>query len=125
MEIGNALLRSMKTFAWLLIGMILFQSCISIKSITVDEAIQNERKVRIKTIEGEKYQYKKLVWRDSVLYGVKKVAGFGLVEQDLTQLHINKITTMSPGVTALNIVLIFVSTVLALMIMCGSFCWNF
>ncbi len=122
MEIGNALLRSMKTFAWLLIGMILFQSCISIKSITVDEAIQNERKVRIKTIEGEKYQYKKLVWRDSVLYGVKKVAGFGLVEQDLTQLHISEINPKSPEATVLLIVLIFGLLNVILSIACSGFC---
>ena len=98
--------KPLKSITCLLITLILSQSCISIRDITVDEAIQKASEVRIKTIEGETYKYKKLVRRDSVLYGVKKVAGFGLVEQDLTQLHISKINRKSPEATTLLIVLI-------------------
>ena len=112
-------IKPLKSITWLLITLILFQSCISLKNITVDEAIKNERMVRIKTIEGEKYRYKKLVMRDSVLYGVKKVVGFGLVEQDLTQLHIKKINHISPGVTVLNIVLIYPSLLVVALIGCA------
>ena len=99
-------IKPLKSITWLLITLILFQSCYSLKNFTVDEAIQNERRVRIKTIEGQKYQYKKLVMRDSVLYGVKKVAGFGLVELDLTQLYISEVNPRSRTATGLLVVAI-------------------
>ena len=78
----------LKSIACFLITLILFQSCVSAKSVTVDKAVLQERNVQIKTAEGETYRYKKLIRRDSILYGVKRVQGVGLVELDRSNLNI-------------------------------------
>ena len=97
----------LKSIAGFLIGFILFQSCVSLKSVTVDEAILQEKRVRINTAEGEKYRYKKLIRRDSILYGVKKIQGVGLMEQDLTHLNIIEVKYALPGVTTALVVISF------------------
>ena len=97
----------LKSIAGFLIGFILFQSCVSLKSVTVDEAILQEKRVRINTAEGEKYRYKKLIRRDSILYGVKKIQGVGLMEQDLTHLNIIEVKYALPGATAALVVVSF------------------
>jgi len=86
----------MKSIAYFLIALILFQSCVSAKSVTVDKAVLQESRVQIKTIEGETYRYKKLIRRDSILYGVKRVQGVGLMEQDLSNLNIIEVRYLSP-----------------------------
>jgi len=98
----------MKSIAYFLITLILFQSCVSAKSVTVDKAVLQESSVQIKTGEGEKYRYKKLIRRDSILYGVKKMQGVGLVEQDLSNLNIIEVKYLSPHNT---VVLVVVSVV--------------
>ncbi len=106
----------LKSIAGFLIAFILFQSCVSLKSVTVvslksvtvDEAILQEKRVQIKTNDGEMYRYKKLIRRDSILYGVKKIQGFGLMELKISQLNIIEVKYMSPGATvALVIVSVF------------------
>jgi len=74
--------------------------------VTVDKAVLQERNVLIKTAEGEKYLYKKLIRRDSILYGVKRVQGVGLMEQDLSNLNIIEVRYYS-----LTVVLVVVSVV--------------
>ena len=106
----------LKSIAGFLIVFILFQSCVSLKSVTVvslksvtvDEAILQEKRVQIKTNDGEMYRYKKLIRRDNILYGVKKIQGFGLMELKISQLNIIEVKYMSPGATvALVIVSVF------------------
>ena len=98
----------LKSIAGFLIGFILFQSCVSLKSVTVDEAVHQEKRVRIKTNDGEMYRYKKLIRRDNILYGVKRIQGFGLMELKISQLNIIEVKYMSPGATvALVIVSVF------------------
>ena len=89
----------LKSIAGFLIGFILFQSCVSLKSVTVDEAILQEKRVQIKTNDGEMYRYKKLIRRDNILYGVKKIQGFGLMELKISQLNIIEVKYMSPCAT--------------------------
>ena len=109
----------LKSIAGFLIVFILFQSCVSLKSVTVvslksvtvDEAILQEKRVRINTAEGEKYRYKKLIRRDSILYGVKKIQGVGLMEQNLTHLNIIEVKFMSPGKTMALVVVSFLGVV--------------
>ena len=95
----------LKSIVGFLIALIIFQSCVSAKSVTVDQAVLKEQPVRIKTVEGETYNYKKLIRRDSILYGVKKVKGVvGLVELDLSQLNISEVKYASPAATAVLVV---------------------
>jgi len=101
----------MKSIAYFLIALILFQSCVSAKSVTVDKAVMEERRVRIKTVEGEKYSYKKLIRRDSILYGVNRVQGVGFVEQDLSNLNIIEVKYFSRGKTTLVVVVSVVGLV--------------
>ncbi len=92
----------LKSIAYFLLALILFQSCVSATSVTGDKAVEGS--VRRKTIEGETYHYKKLIRKDSILYGVKKMQGVGLVEQDLSNLNIIEVRYLSPGKTAVLVV---------------------
>ena len=94
----------LKSIAGFLISLIIFQSCVSAKSVTVDQAVMEEKRVQIKTVEGEMYRYKKLIIRDSNLYGVKRLQGVGLMEQNLTHLNIIEVKYASPGATVALIV---------------------
>ena len=85
-----------KYIAWFVFSLIFFQSCASAKSVNVDKAVLDGKRVQIKTVQGEKYRYKKLIKRESILYGVKKIESVGLVEQDLSQLNISEIKYVSP-----------------------------
>ena len=99
----------LKSIAGFLIAFILFQGCVSAKSVTVDEAVHQETRVRIKTIDGETYRYKKLIRRDNILYGVKNVKGIdGLVDLKISHLNIIEVKYMSPGKT---VALVIVSVV--------------
>ncbi len=93
----------LKTIAWVLITLLFFQSCYTQK-VTVDQAIQIETKVRIKTIEGKTYYYRDLIRKDSILYGIEKVRGMGLVEQDLSHLNISEVKYYDPGATSTLVV---------------------
>ena len=102
----------LKSIAGFLIALIIFQSCVSAKSVTVDQAVMEEKRVQIKTVEGEMYRYKKLIIRDSNLYGVKRLQGVvGLVEMDLSQLNISEVKYASPGATVALIVVSFLGVV--------------
>ena len=101
----------LKSIAGFLIALIIFQSCVSAKSVTVDQAVMEEKRVQIKTVEGEMYRYKKLIIRDSNLYGVKRLQGVGLMEQNLTHLNIIEVKFMSPGKTMALVVVSFLGVV--------------
>jgi len=109
----------MKSISYFLIALILFQSCVSAKSVTesrVDKAILDEKKVQIITIEGKTYRYKKLIRRDSILYGVKKVHGVdGLVEQDIS--HLNIIEVEYVFSTGVIVVMVFATMVITAIVM--------
>ena len=94
----------LKSIAGFLIVFIIFQSCVSAKNMTVYEAVHQIYHVRIKTVEGEKHIYKKLIRRDSILYRVKRVPGVGLIEQDLSHLNIIEVKYASPAATAVLVV---------------------
>jgi len=79
--------------------------------VTVDEAVHQEKRVWINTAEGEEYRYKKLIRRDSILYGVKKIQGFGLMEQDLTDGNIIEARYVQPGATAALVVVSVVGVI--------------
>ena len=101
----------LKSIAGFLIALIIFQSCVSSKNMSVYDAVHQKYRVRIKTVEGEMYLYKKLIIRDSILYGVKRLQGVGLMEQNLTHLNIIEVKFMSPGKTMALIVVSFLGVV--------------
>ncbi len=102
----------LKTTTGLLITIILFQSCIT-KKITIENAIQQECRVQVKTINGGKYKYSKLIRKDSIIYGIKKVKGGGITEQYLTYSKIHEVKRIYPGasaaVTVLAVVILFLA----------------
>jgi len=71
-----------------LFSILLFQSCITAKTVTIEQAILEESAVKIKTDEGQTYRFEELIGSDTVLYGLKKMKGGGLVVQDITHLNI-------------------------------------
>ena len=95
----------LKSIAEFLIALIIFQSWVSAKSVTVDKAVMEDKRVKIKTVEGEMYRYKTLIISDSNLYGVKRLQGVvGLVELNISHLNIIEVKYASPGATVALIV---------------------
>ena len=99
----------LKSIAWLLITLTLFQSCITSKT-TISKAIENEHRVKIKTAGGKTYAFNRLLLKDSVLYGERRVNKM-MVTQDLSNLTIVKVRDPSP---ALTIVVGFISFIAVL-----------
>ena len=66
-----------KQIAKLFILIILLQSCTIYKGgyVRIDQAVQNENKVKINTKTNEKLKFKKVVLENGAYYGVKKVKG--------------------------------------------------
>ncbi|MBT8235655.1 MAG: hypothetical protein KJO04_05650 [Bacteroidia bacterium] len=68
--------KRLKAIALLLSGLILLQSCSAYKTpITLEQAAQEEKAVKIITVEDETYKYKYIVYEDGQFYGVKDNPG--------------------------------------------------
>ena len=68
--------KSLKVIAQFLAGLILLQSCSSYKTpITLQQAAQEEKAVKIVTVDDETYKYKYIVYQDGQFYGVKDNPG--------------------------------------------------
>lgn len=65
----------MKSIATLFIMLMMLQSCTIYKKgfITLDQAVQNESRVKIQTKNDEKIKLKKIVFENERYYGVNKV----------------------------------------------------
>ena len=72
------------------------------QKVTLDAAIKNQEKVTIKTTDGQKYEYSKIIVRGDTLYGIVKgvfIDGAEYpFEMSLSALDIEKITTPNKGV---------------------------
>ncbi len=66
-----------KLITALLITLMMLQSCTIYKGgyVRIDQAVQNENKVKINTKTNEKLKFKKVVLENGAYYGVKKVKG--------------------------------------------------
>lgn len=65
----------MKSYSWLLAIVMVFQSCTVYKStpVTLDQAVENELKVRIITTSNKTFIYKKIVFDEGKYYGIDRV----------------------------------------------------
>ena len=72
----KTLKKGLKTISLFLSGLILFQSCATYKTpTTLKEAVQEEKAVKIVTIDDDSYKYKYIVYEDGQFYGVKDNPG--------------------------------------------------
>ncbi|WP_339627928.1 hypothetical protein [uncultured Maribacter sp.] len=56
--------------------LILFQSCATFKThVTLEQAVQDEKSVKIITVTDDSYKYKYIVYEDGLFYGVKDNPG--------------------------------------------------
>lgn len=57
--------------------LIVFQSCRVYKKnpITIDEAVKSERRIKIKTLDNNKFKFKRVIIEESNYYGIKRVNG--------------------------------------------------
>lgn len=66
----------LKTIALFFTTLILFQSCATYKTpVTLEQAAQDEKAVKIITITDETHQYNYIVYEDGQFYGVKDNPG--------------------------------------------------
>ena len=68
--------KSLKVIALFLSGLILLQSCSTYKSpVTLQQAAEEEKAVKIVTVDDDSYKYKYIVYEDGELFGVKDNPG--------------------------------------------------
>ena len=68
--------KSLKVIALFLSALILFQSCATYKTpVTLEQAAQEEKAVKIITVDNDTYKYKYIVYEDGQFYGVKDNPG--------------------------------------------------
>ena len=64
--------KNLKVVALFLAGLILFQSCSTYKTpITLEQAAQEEKSVKVITVDDDSYKYKYIVYEDGEFFGVK------------------------------------------------------
>jgi len=111
--------KQVKSISFLLIGLILFQSCITVYksgSLTLEEANDRHIKTKVVTKSGEKLKFKNIEFKNGIYYGVKKkkrqIIKIPLDQEAISEIKI-KDRTLS---TIVNIPLIiaYVSTVIGL-----------
>ena len=72
----KALKKWLKTIALFFTALILFQSCATYKTpVTLEQAAQDEKAVKIVTVTDDSYKYKYIVYEDGQFYGVKDNPG--------------------------------------------------
>ena len=72
----KALKKWLKTIAMFFTSLILFQSCATYKnSVTLSQAAQEEKAVKIITVNDDAYKYKYIIYEDGQFYGVKDNPG--------------------------------------------------
>ena len=72
----KTLKKGLKTISLFLSGLILFQSCSAYKTpVTLQQAAQEEKAVKIVTVDDDTYNYKYIVFEDGQFYGVKDNPG--------------------------------------------------
>ncbi len=68
--------KRLRVIALFLTGLILLQSCSTYKNpITLEQAAQQEKAVKIITVDDDTYKYKYIVYEDGQFYGVKNNPG--------------------------------------------------
>ncbi len=73
----RAIVNQMKVIAIILVSLMLFQSCRVYHkgNVSLDEAITQQKRVKIKTKDGRKLKFKSVVIDSSQYYGIKKIRG--------------------------------------------------
>ena len=113
----------LKTIAWLLSGLMLFQSCVIYHKTptTLEKASQSQLKTKITNTNGETSIYKYITYEDGVFYGVSKKSG-ELVKTPLDETYINKLliknksasTWVTVAVIAVPIIAFGIAVIVAL-----------
>jgi len=70
----KTLKKQLRSITLLLAIVMIFQSCTVYKSanVTLDQAVQNESKVKVRTINNERFKFNRIGVEDGNYYGVKK-----------------------------------------------------
>lgn len=78
--------KQLRPIALLMAIAMVIQSCTVYKStpLTLEQAVQNESKVRITSNSNESFKYKKIVFEDGKYYGVKRFT------REKFRVHINE-----------------------------------
>jgi len=85
-----------------LTALLLFQSCRVYKKVpvTINEAVTSEKRIKIKTLDGNKLKFKRVVIVDGNYYGIKKVNG----KLEKIPIDLNTIDTVREHNTTLSII---------------------
>ena len=87
--------KSLKVIALFLSGLILLQSCSTYKTpVSLEKAAQEEKAVKVISIDDDTYKYKYIVYEDGQFYGVKDNPGedvnFPIDTEEVTSVMMKK-----------------------------------
>ena len=123
----KTLKKQFKSVALILSMLILFQGCTVYKSvpISLEQAVQNESIVRVKTKSNEKFKFDRIGVEDGSYYGVKKSNNV-LIKTPLDRDLIDTINEMNKTLTivlsiAIPVLIIFSGLVIIAGIQLGAF----
>lgn len=94
--------------------LILFQSCrvYHKENVSIDKAVTEQKRVRIKTKTGQKSKFKKIILDSSQYYGIKKVKGkytrVLIQPNDIESLRLHNKTMSIIYGTGIGLVIVFV-----------------
>ncbi|WP_445386058.1 hypothetical protein ACT6NV_04435 [Robiginitalea sp. IMCC44478] len=113
--------KSLKIIALFLSGLILMQGCSTYKTpVTLQQAEQQEKAVKIITTNDDTYKYKYIVYENGQFYGVKDNPGedvkFPINSEEVTDVLI-KGKTMPDWVLYVLIGVLAVGTILAIVVL--------
>lgn len=122
----KTLKKQLRPITWLLALVMLLQSCTVYKStsITLDQAVQNESKVKVKTKSAENLKFKRIGVENGNYYGVKKSKG-EMVRIPLNENFISSVKEKDKTLsTVLTVALPIAIIVGGLLIFQDSFKWK-
>lgn len=115
--------KQFNTITLFFVVVMLIQSCTVYKStpITLDQAVQSGAKVRVKTLDNEKFKFKKIEFIDGKFQGLKKQSGF-MVKTPLNQEDIKSVNEKNKTLSTVLSIGIPVVTVGGLLAIAAASC---
>ena len=118
--------KQLNTTAIIISLLVLLQSCSVYKSdnLTLDQAVQNESRVKVKTINNEKYKFKRIEIADGHYYGVKKVKGKD-IKVPLNRAEVSKINEKNKSLSTILTIASPIIITTAFLVGIANSNWNY
>ena len=107
----------LKTIAWFLTALMLFQSCVVYHKTptTLEKASQEQIKTKVTNNEGETIKFKYIAYEDGVFYGVNKKSG-EIIKTPLDKQYVETVLIKNKSASTWVTVLVIAVPIIAIVI---------